>query len=166
VRRRHARSQPPVLAQAPQADPGQADALRVRDGPGRLGPNAVRYQVPPDRHPVPRVRRGTAVPLPVGGDRLRRWRRPDMEERVWGRCVLRDPGLPRHPGHRLRVGVAKGGVPVALSGYLPDFLLTRLDYLANLARKHSLWPMPFATACCGIELMATAASRYDIARFG
>ena len=51
---------------------------------------------------------------------------------------------------------------------------TRLDalmgvvnkYGVNWCRKHSLWPMPFATACCGIELMATGASRYDIARFG
>jgi len=49
---------------------------------------------------------------------------------------------------------------------LPDFLVTKLDWAANLARANSLWPMPFATACCGIELMATAASRYDIARFG
>ena len=55
---------------------------------------------------------------------------------------------------------------MAITHYLPDFLVTKLDYLANLVRKHSLWPMPFATACCGIELMATAASRYDIARFG
>jgi len=55
---------------------------------------------------------------------------------------------------------------VAISGLMPDFLVTKLDYVANLVRKHSLWPMPFATACCGIELMATAASRYDIARFG
>jgi NADH-quinone oxidoreductase subunit B len=55
-----------------------------------------------------------------------------------------------------------------------DILTTRLDYLVGLVRKHtvnwsrknSLWPMPFATACCGIELMATGASRYDIARFG
>lgn len=55
-----------------------------------------------------------------------------------------------------------------------DVLTTRLDYLVGLLRKHtvnwsrknSLWPMPFATACCGIELMAMAASRYDIARFG
>jgi NADH-quinone oxidoreductase subunit B len=45
-------------------------------------------------------------------------------------------------------------------------LVTKLDALANWVRKNSLWPMPFATACCGIELMATGASRYDIARFG
>jgi NADH-quinone oxidoreductase subunit B len=49
---------------------------------------------------------------------------------------------------------------------LPDVLLARLDPLANWVRKNSLWPMPFATACCGIELMATGASRHDIARFG
>ena len=55
---------------------------------------------------------------------------------------------------------------MAVTQYLPDFLVTKLDYLANLVRKHSLWPMPFATACCGIELMATASSRYDVARFG
>lgn len=47
-----------------------------------------------------------------------------------------------------------------------NVLVTRLDALANWVRKNSLWPMPFATACCGIELMATGASRYDIARFG
>lgn len=49
---------------------------------------------------------------------------------------------------------------------LDTVLFTRLDWVANLARKNSLWPMPFATACCGIELMATGASRHDIARFG
>ena len=46
------------------------------------------------------------------------------------------------------------------------FFFSKLDWLANWCRKNSLWPMPFATACCGIELMATASSRYDIARFG
>jgi NADH-quinone oxidoreductase subunit B len=50
---------------------------------------------------------------------------------------------------------------------LPDnVVVTKLDELVSWCRKHSLWPMPFATACCGIELMATAASRHDIARFG
>ena len=47
-----------------------------------------------------------------------------------------------------------------------NFLVSKLDALANFVRAYSLWPMPFATACCGIELMATGASRYDIARFG
>jgi len=55
-----------------------------------------------------------------------------------------------------------------------EFLTTRLEWLVdffrekgvNWSRKNSLWPLPFATACCGIELMATGASRYDIARFG
>jgi NADH-quinone oxidoreductase subunit B len=54
---------------------------------------------------------------------------------------------------------------MALSGQ-DAFLATRLDVLANWVRSNSLWPMPFATACCGIELMAVGASRHDIARFG
>jgi len=45
-------------------------------------------------------------------------------------------------------------------------LTTQLKQVINWARRCSVWPMPFATACCGIELMATASSRYDIARFG
>jgi NADH-quinone oxidoreductase subunit B len=48
----------------------------------------------------------------------------------------------------------------------PNWITTRLDFLVNWARSNSLWPMPFGTACCAIEFMATAASRYDIARFG
>lgn len=50
---------------------------------------------------------------------------------------------------------------------LPDNILTtQLKRVVNWARRSSLWPIPFATACCGIELMATASSRYDLARFG
>ncbi|MEE8060520.1 MAG: NADH-quinone oxidoreductase subunit NuoB [Gemmatimonadales bacterium] len=48
----------------------------------------------------------------------------------------------------------------------PNWVTSKLDYLVNLARTKSLWPMPFGTACCAIEFMATAASRYDLARFG
>jgi NADH-quinone oxidoreductase subunit B len=46
------------------------------------------------------------------------------------------------------------------------WLATRLDRIVNWARRNSLWVMPFNTACCGIEFMATWASRYDVSRFG
>jgi NADH-quinone oxidoreductase subunit B len=48
----------------------------------------------------------------------------------------------------------------------PNWLTTRVDFLVNWARSNSMWPMPFGTACCAIEFMAAAASRYDISRFG
>jgi NADH-quinone oxidoreductase subunit B len=46
------------------------------------------------------------------------------------------------------------------------FFATKLDSVVGLARANSLWPLPFATSCCGIEFMATMASHYDVARFG
>jgi NADH-quinone oxidoreductase subunit B len=46
------------------------------------------------------------------------------------------------------------------------FLTTRLDEVVNWARRNSLWPMPFGTACCAIEMMASFATKYDMARFG
>lgn len=45
-------------------------------------------------------------------------------------------------------------------------LLTTLDKMINWARLSSLWPATFGLACCAIEMMATGASRFDIARFG
>lgn len=75
-------------------------------------------------------------------------------------------------------------LPIVLHGYLPTLVLTmpqvaaydskiegnviftQLDAAMNWMRKNSLWPMPMGLACCAIELMATAASRFDIARFG
>ncbi len=46
------------------------------------------------------------------------------------------------------------------------FWAGKMDDLVGLARANSLWPLPFATSCCGIEFMATAGAHYDIARFG
>jgi NADH-quinone oxidoreductase subunit B len=45
-------------------------------------------------------------------------------------------------------------------------IVTSVDSVVSWCRKYSFWPMPFATACCGIELMAVGAGRFDIARFG
>src|SRR3970282_789966 len=46
------------------------------------------------------------------------------------------------------------------------FVTTKLSSFANWARKNSLWPMPFGTACCAIEMMGAFASRFDLSRFG
>lgn len=54
--------------------------------------------------------------------------------------------------------------PEGLEGQ--GFFATSLDKVVGLARANSLWPLPFATSCCGIEFMATMAAHYDLARFG
>src|SRR3984885_3156135 len=65
--------------------------------------------------------------------------------------------------------VALNGIKVAES---PEgiegagFFATSLDKAVGMARKNSIWPLPFATSCCGIEFMATMAPHYDLARFG
>ena len=61
--------------------------------------------------------------------------------------------LPTHPP----AGGGPGGA---------DFFVTRLEEMVGWARSNSLWPFPFATACCGIEFMSVAAAHYDISRFG
>ena len=48
----------------------------------------------------------------------------------------------------------------------PGFFATSFDKVIGIARSNSLWPLPFATSCCGIEFMATMGSHYDISRFG
>ena len=47
-----------------------------------------------------------------------------------------------------------------------NLIVTSVDAVANWARSSALWPMTFGLACCAIEFMATAASNYDLDRFG
>ena len=47
-----------------------------------------------------------------------------------------------------------------------DVIVSRADAVINWIRSNSMWPMPMGLACCAIELMAVASSRFDIARFG
>ncbi|MBC5775590.1 NADH-quinone oxidoreductase subunit B [Pontibacter sp. KCTC 32443] len=55
----------------------------------------------------------------------------------------------------------------APEGYIgAGFFATSFEKVIGLARANSLWPLPFATSCCGIEFMATMGSHYDISRFG
>src|SRR5438132_1005284 len=56
--------------------------------------------------------------------------------------------------------------PKTGAGGTSDFLTTRLDKMVAWARSNSLWPLPFATACCGIEFMSVVSSHYDLSRFG
>ena len=67
-------------------------------------------------------------------------------------------GLSKHPDG--------GSVQSVQVTSAEPWVATRLDLLVNWARANSLWPMPFGTACCAIEFMATAASKFDLARFG
>lgn len=65
----------------------------------------------------------------------------------------------------------EGGKPIQVVG-APEgfggegFFTAKLSDVVGLARKNSIWPLPFATSCCGIEFMATMASHYDLSRFG
>jgi NADH-quinone oxidoreductase subunit B len=52
------------------------------------------------------------------------------------------------------------------SGLENNIFITSIDKIYNWSRKNSVWPMVFGLACCAIEMICTAASRYDLARFG
>lgn len=47
-----------------------------------------------------------------------------------------------------------------------NIIISSIDFVYNWARSNSLWPLTFATSCCGIEMMQTSAANFDIARFG
>lgn len=64
----------------------------------------------------------------------------------------------------LEKDISVADMPEGVQG--EGFFATSLDTVIGLARKNSIWPLPFATSCCGIEFMATMGSHYDIGRFG
>jgi NADH-quinone oxidoreductase subunit B len=64
----------------------------------------------------------------------------------------------------LETPIAMGESPEGFTG--EGFFATKLNDVVGLARKNSIWPLPFATSCCGIEFMALMGSHYDLARFG
>ena len=103
---------------------------------------------------------GRWSPIGEGGDQV--WRT------AFGTVVfLRDPGLHRHGCDRLRLRLAEGGVPVALTRLLPDFVVTKLDCAGELGPQ----AQPVADALRDGLLRHRAdgdrrSSRYDIARFG
>jgi NADH-quinone oxidoreductase subunit B len=67
----------------------------------------------------------------------------------------------------MTVGADKPTSDIPVPEELSDnIFITSLDKIYNWSRRNSLWPMGFGLACCAIEMICTAASRYDLARFG
>ncbi|MBI2872610.1 MAG: NADH-quinone oxidoreductase subunit B [Chloroflexi bacterium] len=66
------------------------------------------------------------------------------------------------------VSLGKGNRPAdnLLRRVLPGVITARIDELAALARKNSLWPLTFGLACCAIEMMSTYMAHHDLDRFG
>ena len=60
--------------------------------------------------------------------------------------------------------IAFADMPAGMEG--EGYFAMKLESVISRGRKNSIWPLPFATSCCGIEFMATAAATYDLARFG
>ena len=74
-----------------------------------------------------------------------------------------DPILEQDSPEAARMALAHAAYDSKVEG---NIVFTRVDAAINWMRKNSLWPMPMGLACCAIELMATASSRFDISRFG
>src|SRR3546814_192128 len=153
--------------------------MRLRGLRRRAQP--VRRALLPGRHPVHHLRPGGRLPVPLGGgpgrhrhDRLlvdddlprdpHRGLCVRVEEGSAGMGVgnLEKPLAPLPPGTQQDAALARVAQEVSDKG----FVLAQMDKLAAWAQSGSLWPMTFGLACCAVEMMQTAASRYDLDRFG
>jgi len=72
--------------------------------------------------------------------------------------------MPRPVQYNTNSKVKLVDLPESVMG--EGFMATKFEKAITLARANSLWPLPFATSCCGIEFMATMGANYDLARFG
>ena len=70
--------------------------------------------------------------------------------------------MPRPVQYNTKVKMVE--MPEGYSG--EGYFASTFDKIVGLGRKNSLWPLPFATSCCGIEFMATMGAHYDLGRFG
>ena len=95
----------------------------------------------------------------------------EVEDRT-KRYIYSDAELDRTEGEQIEALKARSQEPIPDPDRWLDeelrrgILLTTVDAMLNWARRSSLWPVTFAPACCAFELIATAASRFDISRFG
>ena len=65
----------------------------------------------------------------------------------------------------MTAGTFDSDIPIP-SEVKQNVFITSLDKIYNWSRQNSMWPMVFGLACCAIEMICTASSRYDMARFG
>ena len=90
----------------------------------------------------------------------------------WGPAKTHEAGCPRsgvdraHEPHHHQADPETGGIAMGLESLNHNFLTGNLENLVKWSRRNSMWPATFGLACCAIEMMATGAANYDLARFG